>query len=367
MKRRELEVFGASSAKAAHSSEGERTWERGRLGGEEVDVLRIDLPVEHYAFASLRRPEGARLLICSSAVPGVCDEVLPVLAASPWKEPAPGTRRKSVEAVTLLGRPVGLPEGCTGRSSDDGYTTVNCKWGSTTTWFFAPQGSDIEAKMKVTEDALLELAAGKAQVRRDAFPCTLAGVETTCRRVVLTTPRGTSTYFWSWVPVSGQRLIASCTGSGKDHFAPPCTLAFGFDGAADRSLALAGLQVRVPESCRVDREYRSARIVCGRHDSFVTWTLEDDDAAAEAALEELDEGTARKVRRLDPRAQLDRIPCRVGGVACTCRRARFESPGGAATYVGAAARVDGNAILAFCVVDADGAGAVPCSLVFELE
>jgi hypothetical protein len=368
--RHELEVLSKTAVKAAHGTaverRCERRWERRRLGDADVEVLLLECPVGNWAFVALPRAEGARVLSCSSTASDGCDAVLKVLAVAPWGAgPLPGTRAAPSERLTLLGRPVVVPEGCTSEGSENGRARVRCGQASVL-WFFAPDGSDVEARITDGEDAMIEQARGQAKVR-DRIPCQLAGVSASCRRLVFARPDGDIVAFHAWAEVGGRKLVATCLEASDARYLSPCTIVFAFPSdVAARTVDFAGRAVPLPAGCEPDREKPVTRIRC-EGGGFALWKVVGNEAQAQAALGRIERTMHEKNDAIDPDARYDRIPCELlRDVQATCLRVRLGVADGRVKLLAAAAQTDGKWVIAACMQgEPDDAG--PCHLVLEVR
>jgi hypothetical protein len=305
------------------------------------------------------------LLMCASDSTGGCD---PVLAKPPWAGgPLPGTQTQPADRLELLDRRVPVPARCTGEAGADGFSRVTCGTAKVH-WFLVPEGTDPDAKLKHLEDDVVAAAQGSAQLRRDAVPCRIAGIASTCRRLRATYPSGKVLLVQGWVEDEGRRLAASCVVPGETAYMLPCKLVFQLppDPSAERAVAIAGRYAPVPARCDLDVDDRgfATDIPC-EGGKFALWTIASDEVAAKATAERGLKGIREAIQGHARDVRVDEAPCRMsGGVSASCRRVRFVDDGTATTFLTAVAQIQREWVVAACM-EGEAADPRPCSLVFE--
>lgn len=123
------------------------------------------------------------------------------------------------EPLTLLGRPVTVPDACRRNRTSEGGAFVECSAG-TVAWNLAP---DVETARKVQQDAEAKLA-DLPGLERKLRACKVQGQETTCLELRTKTPQGEPIVFRSAVVEEKDRaLLVTCTRKGID---PACATVF---------------------------------------------------------------------------------------------------------------------------------------------
>ncbi len=225
---------GVEGAVVAVLGEGaQRTRERRKVGGEEVELRRAqsrDKAVTAW-IGALPRPAGTRIVGCWTAGAAArCAAMLDALATTAWGSGrAAGTVLQEAPTLTLAGRKVDVPSGCEGKPQPNGAGRVECPPAFFVMW--APVNDDAQARRTMDEYGnwmAAKMNRPELHARRDAAPCRLGGVETTCSRLRIAPEGHPVAILWGTARVSGQLLFGSCMAPDRTALPPPCSVLFGY-------------------------------------------------------------------------------------------------------------------------------------------
>jgi hypothetical protein len=202
------------------------------LAGSAVEVFIVQPPGGSVAvlFAALPFGHGTRVLYCRGAPPR-CDRVLRALAATPWRgENAPGSIRKDPPPLTIAGRAVPVPAGCRGSASLPGCGEITCAQADSARWGWTDDGAGAGDIKSVFDGAMRGAVPPGWSSTETQVPCRLAGVDTTCTRVIEASGRERALMMWAAVPDGRGVTFADCMAPGATP-GRACAIVFEATGA----------------------------------------------------------------------------------------------------------------------------------------
>ncbi len=229
-------VFLDGKAAALRSAGGaaEVVRERGRVAGQDVELLRYSGGTTRYGVTVLlQRREGTRVVTCIGAPWDRCGPVVEALARGPWRaaEPAEGAVAVAAPEILLAGRRPAIPSGCTLRSGRGVGGQIVCPGGRIAGWSVVRDEETAARLIGELRRNLTATAPPGGKLERVA--CRIAGADAECDRFVaiVSGPPGRPeahrwVAMWGWATVEGNPTVGLCTAAGDAPVPPPCASIF---------------------------------------------------------------------------------------------------------------------------------------------
>lgn len=216
----------AAPAIVGHGAETRR--ERRNLGGDEVEVWVTEARGRRAALiAALPRQAGTRVVVCIAERSLPCGAVMDWLATTPWRSGrASGSKLREPPALAIAGRAVQVPAGCKATTVPNGGG-VTCPPAFFANWVSVEEAQGDRMVSAFGAPTRAKLAQHGLNSTQDEVRCLLAGVDTTCSRLVVEADgRRVAVMLWATARAGDQVVFATCQAPAGAAIQPPCSLVF---------------------------------------------------------------------------------------------------------------------------------------------